>query len=291
MKVCMILKRNFEMLKTDSRVLREASALIEAGYEVYLIIFSSNGEEIITEYKGIKIKQVKIKSFWGLDKYNLFSINNKGYQDFIGKLMFFLPYNFLYYRRALQVASDINVDIYHCHDFETLSIGYKLKKRLGCKLIYDSHELWTESSYFSILPKIISLPLKMITVFLEKKIIRRTDINITVNDSISHYLYKKYNIIKPKVIRNVPKFIPIKNNENLLRKEFKLDSEKKIVIYQGYLSINRGIENVLSSWEYVNNNIVLIFMGYGPLLNKIKQIIKNKKLSNRIFIKKAVKPE
>jgi glycosyltransferase involved in cell wall biosynthesis len=167
----------------------------------------------------------------------------------------------------------------------------KLKKKLKCKLIYDSHELWTESSFFSIPPKIISIPLKKIISFFEKKMIKSSDINITVNNSIAIYLSKKYNIIKPRVIKNVPKITSYNNDEKLLKKEFNLTDEKKIIIYQGYLSLNRGIENLLSSVEFINSKIVLIFMGYGPLLGKIKKYIFEKKLTERVFIKGAVSPE
>ena len=53
--VCMLLKRNFETFKKDSRVLREATALLEENINVIILLYS--GEESIQKiiYKGIKV--------------------------------------------------------------------------------------------------------------------------------------------------------------------------------------------------------------------------------------------
>ena len=35
----------------------------------------------------------------------------------------------------------VKADVYHCHEADSLLVGYFIKKRLGCRLVYDSHEL------------------------------------------------------------------------------------------------------------------------------------------------------
>jgi glycosyltransferase involved in cell wall biosynthesis len=43
-------------------------------------------------------------------------------------------------QKALEIAKEINADIYHLHDPELLTIARKLKKQTGSKVVFDSHE-------------------------------------------------------------------------------------------------------------------------------------------------------
>ena len=43
-------------------------------------------------------------------------------------------------QKALELAQEIKADIYHLHDPELLTIARKLKKQIGAKVIFDSHE-------------------------------------------------------------------------------------------------------------------------------------------------------
>lgn len=43
-------------------------------------------------------------------------------------------------QKALEMAKEINADIYHLHDPELLTIARRLKKQTGAKVVFDSHE-------------------------------------------------------------------------------------------------------------------------------------------------------
>ncbi len=39
-----------------------------------------------------------------------------------------------------QQAKQVNADLYHRHDSERFPLGMRIKRRLGAKVVYDSHE-------------------------------------------------------------------------------------------------------------------------------------------------------
>ncbi|MBM3452298.1 MAG: glycosyltransferase family 4 protein [Bacteroidetes bacterium] len=43
-------------------------------------------------------------------------------------------------QKALELANELKADIYHLHDPELLTIARKLKKQIGAKVVFDSHE-------------------------------------------------------------------------------------------------------------------------------------------------------
>jgi hypothetical protein len=43
------------------------------------------------------------------------------------------------------VESDARPDIVHCNDLDTLLVGVRLKKKYGCRVVYDAHEYWPYS--------------------------------------------------------------------------------------------------------------------------------------------------
>lgn len=290
----MILKRNFEMLKKDSRVLREATALIEAGYEVTILIYSGpRDKEGCFKYLGINILSVPIKNINLLKNQNVFNTNFKSHKcsnnikKFIYKSIHYI-YKLRYENLMIKRALELKADVYHCHDFETLKIGCKIKKNKKCKLVYDSHEIFMEQESFQIgFNKII----KKIFIRIENKLIKKTDINITINESISNYFSEKYLIEKPYIIMNVPEEIEIDFKKEYLRKALNIEKSKKIVLYQGVLSEERGLKNLIEAFKYVEDNIVLVFMGFGPMYDDIKDITENNRFRGKIYLLDAVSPK
>ena len=126
MKILMILSKPF---MTDLRVYNEAKALTDAGHNVTIIVWDRR-----KEYKNEdEVNNIKI-----------IRIHNT-------TLMKILPNdilrNPLWWRNAYKKAIKLyngkfRFDVVHCHDLDTLKIGVKLKKKTGCKLIYDSHEIF-----------------------------------------------------------------------------------------------------------------------------------------------------
>ena len=67
-------------------------------------------------------------------------------------------------------------DVVHCHDLDTLYAGWRIKKRLGCPLIYDAHEHYPAMMSLSFPPALVRG-----FALWERRLIRRVDATITAS--------------------------------------------------------------------------------------------------------------
>jgi len=125
MKILMTLANPFTH---DPRVYDEAHSLVKAGHEVTVLAWNRYGDNIKNEkINGIDIHRVNNSKLMDSIPYPLFILQlwwNKGYKE------------------SLKLYEKYPFDVVHCHDFSSLPIGVKLKKKLGIKLVYDAHEIW-----------------------------------------------------------------------------------------------------------------------------------------------------
>lgn len=187
------------------------------------------------------------------------------------------PFSFSdYYSRSIKLVRKEPADIYHAHDLNTLPVAYWAKKKMGGKLVYDSHELYVETSGISSLEKLISK-------ILERVLIRRSNRVITVNRSIANELAKRYKVPPPTVIMNCPKIDCTEKTpgDNPLRRELGLDSETPLILYQGGYSPNRGLQNLIMSAHYLSK-VIIVLMGWGKLEQELKDLTKTEGLSERV---------
>ena len=179
--------------------------------------------------------------------------------------------------------------IYHGHDlpaaFPLLMIGKLFRK----KVIYDSHELYTEQDeYFNSL-------INRIWRFIEKKILNSFSDVIAVNDSRADIMKSEYGLWRrPQVIGNYPEeYLELKNKTSYFLDYIRNKTgavDGKIVLYQGGLDENRSLKALIEAFNFVMDGVYLILMGPETSngLN-YEAIIKKNHLNSRVFIHPAVK--
>lgn len=165
-----------------------------------------------------------------------------------------------FYMRASRVVANRPADVYHAHDFNTLPIAYLLARRHGAKLVYDSHEYYLERN----LANPYSRLGKFYRRLLEGFFVRRADLAITVNTTISNEISKLYGVSPLKVIMNTPSLAPKLNGRvyMTLREEFGIPSDMRLLIYVGAITFNRGLHQLIESLTILDD-CELIFMGHG----------------------------
>ena len=156
------------------------------------------------------------------------------------------------YRTLLDRARAVSVvpQVVVCHDIYALVVGVKLKKLMGCSVIYDSHEVWPEA----FLEEGGRLQRRVIA-FIEGRAIRKADVVITVNPQIAHYLEQQYRI---KHVLSVP-------NAEPLKKDVEPSCARPItfpikVLVQGRIVPGRGFEEFLSAWARVDDERVVLLV-------------------------------
>lgn len=175
-------------------------------------------------------------------------------------------------------------DAVWANDLDTLWACLLASKWKRKKIIYDSHEYFTEA------PELQGR--KFVKHFwerIEKRIFPKLPFIITVNDSIASFYEEKYGK-KLFVIRNVPMSLP--NSEIKSRKELNLPEDKHIIILQGSgINIDRGAEEAVEAMLSVENTILLLIGGGDvfPVLHKM--LDKKIGLTKKVIIRGRVPRE
>ena len=246
-------------LHSDQRVHRTCMAWEERGYEVILIGRKyPNSKELNRTYK--------------IHRFNCFW--NKG-------PLFYIEYQI----RLWAFLKKLQVDVYLANDLDTLLPNVFWSSRNKLPLVYDSHE------YFLGSPEIESRPvIKFIWSVAEKYAIPRVDFAVTVNDSISRQYHREYGK-SFDVVRNVPMtpssgFLFDNNSQQVkddTRRKLLLPLKKPIWIIQGAgINVDRGAEELLEATMALKGKVLLLIVGNGDAIPKLKLTVKSNNLNNDI---------
>ena len=172
-----------------------------------------------------------------------------------------------------------NIRVVNCHSIIVLPIGSLFKLLYRTKLIYDTHELETETSSLYGLRKNLAK-------IVEKVLIRFVDQIIVVSNSIADCYVRSYNIKKPVVVLNCPKLKSL-TPTNYFKEKYNLPNSGRLFIYQGNMAKGRGIPLLLDAFSILSNPTKnnIVFLGYGPFQNLI---LKYSKKYENIFYHDAI---
>jgi glycosyltransferase involved in cell wall biosynthesis len=242
-------------LSTDQRVARTCSVLFEQNYQVLLIGRNQQKSKPL-EKRDYDCKRIKLVFEQGPLFYFFFNM----------RLFFMLLFS--------------KVDLLFANDLDTLLPNYLISKIKNIPLIYDSHEIFCE------VPELqTNTTKKKIWELLEGFIVPKLKYCITVNESIANYFTNKYKV--PFVfVRNIPNYKKILNLKS--RTDLNLPLGKKIVILQGAgINIQRGAEELVESFKYLDDNYLLLIIGSGDVISTLKENASKLQLQNKIrFIDK-----
>jgi len=312
-KVCAFVFNHFT---NDARVLRECSALVEAGYEVDLIALHNfemkdllKREQRKEGFRVIRVNdRLPMILRWPfiIAEFvkNIFAIN------VITKILSIIlvliclisePITtiitvillMLFSHRIVKVASrraysilemtfyglKRNYDIYHANDLNTLPqaiVGAKLFRRK--KLVYDSHEVQSSRSGYE----------NPIFGKIEKFLIKFIDIMIHENDTRAKFTQDLYNIPYPEVIHNYP-FVshPEESHSVNLHKLVGISEDEPILLYQGGIQKGRGLEQIIQAAPKYKRGTV-VFIGDGKIKPNLIKLVDELQLHDRVkFIDKV----
>lgn len=231
-------------LTTDQRVGKTCEVLSEIGYDVILVGRKlKKSLPIQRNYKTIRFKLLFNKGF-------LF------YAEFNIRLFIFL----LFTRKNILFSNDL----------DTLLPNYLLSLLQQKRLIFDSHELFSE------IPELVNNPkIKYFWLYLEKTIIPKLKNVITVSNSIKKHYNNLYGI-SATVIRNIPKI------EKIDQKNFEINTKgKKVILYQGAVNMGRGIELMIDTMPLLDEFIFIVF-GDGDIVKELKERVTSLDVNDKV---------
>lgn len=183
-------------------------------------------------------------------------------------------------------------DYIYANDLPCLKPAIILKQKLNAKVIYDSHEIYTETinQFFpynsrglkKIIFNLIIFFMRKVGVNTERKLLQKTDYFITVGEGVKLYFKKKYKIDDIIVLMNFPSNLIIAEAFNL-KNLLKISQTDFLVIYQGMLNFGRGLFTMIESFKYTNPNVKLLILGDGPIKVDLIAFVKLNNLINNVF--------
>lgn len=231
-------------LSTDQRVDKICNTLLDLNFDVLLLgRILPQSESIERVYKTKRFKLWFNKGVLFYANYNI-------------RLFFFLLFN--------------KPDVFWSNDLDTLWANYIVSRWKNKQLIFDSHEYFTE------VPELLDRPkVQRFWKRIERNILPKLKHVLTVSPSIADLYKKEYNI-DVKLLRNVPLL-----KQNPIEVETIKTNGKKIIIYQGAINVNRGIEHMVEAMKYIDNAILYI-LGKGDISEQIKSLIIKLNLTEKV---------
>ncbi|MCL4376538.1 MAG: glycosyltransferase family 4 protein [Candidatus Parvarchaeota archaeon] len=176
-----------------------------------------------------------------------------------------------YKNKAAELSSKVEFDVIHANDWVTGKAAIEIKKRTGKKLVATIHS--TEYD------RTAGKPWERIEKE-EKALIDNADTIVTVSRRLKEELISLYHADEKKtsVIYNA-----------INREKFngiKRDSNRKVVLYVGRLSVQKGIDNLIKAFKIVsekNDNALLYIIGEGPELSNLINLSINLDLSDKVI--------
>ena len=232
----------------DQRVNKIAKSLSKLGFDVLLIGRKLHNSEYIKE------RPYKTKRFHLL---------------FNSGPLFYATYNIRLFFTLLTKPCELLI----ANDLDTLLANFLVSKIRGIPLIYDTHE------YFCNVPELTDRPfIRSVWKSLERWIFPKLKTVITVNGSLAKLYADEYNI-KVHTIHNFPE--TSLNPDLKTKKELGIPENKKLVLYQGAVNIDRGLEEAIEAMTFLDDSILLI-IGTGDILPDLKTLVIRKGLADRI---------
>lgn len=182
----------------DTRVIREATTLAAAGYDVHII-----GRDVPTDFvppPGVTVESV------GRGR----GLRPGGQRPSRDPLpvrtarWLLLPEHRAHVEHAWADAAQARAsagpaaDVVHAHDFNTLRLGARLARHWGARLVYDTHEYWSGR------PR-VGRPTPIITTRqrrAERELGGRADVVLTVGEGIADALRRDHGWNRVTVVRN-----------------------------------------------------------------------------------------
>jgi glycosyltransferase involved in cell wall biosynthesis len=234
-------------LVTDQRVHKVCSSLHKDGYKIVLV-GRRKKESLPLRNRIYSVKRFSLPVRKGFLFYAFYNI----------RLFFFL----LFSRADILVANDL----------DTLLPNFLVSKIKGIPLAYDNHE------YFTGVPELMERPfVRSVWKAIERFVFPKLKYVYTENESKKKLFEEEYNV-PLLVVRNFPQRllkvpVPIERPEWI--------GDKKVILYQGAINKDRGIEEMVEAMQYLDGFVFLI-IGTGDLDHFIQGKISRLELNHKI---------
>lgn len=265
-KVCMHV---LGIARTDVRVMRAATALIEAGCTVTVVDVDDVGNQQNEEdIRGVHIRHIVVSRSFASTRFERWTLVK-------------VPLMFI---RCMLRLIQTPADIYHAHDVSALPACYFAARLRRKPLIYEAHEMPLFERPWSEMSRSRRLLHKLLTVLLAHIVPNCAGI-ITVSPPIVRGICNRYHVPNVILIRNTPVYRAVPKSDRL-RQYLGLNPAVRIALYQGYLQSGRSLDRLVRAAAFLEPDIVIVMMGkgIGTVKPELEALISSEGLGDRVKI-------
>ena len=186
-----------------------------------------------------------------------------------------------YKNKAIELSSKTDFDVIHANDWVTGGAAIEIKNRTGKKLIATIHS--TEYD------RTAGKPWERISEE-EKRLIDKADKVVTVSNRLKSEIMEIYGTDEKK-INVIYNAINREDGASVKKKNI----ERKVVLYIGRLSVQKGIDNLIKAFKLVSEKdkgAVLYVVGEGSEMKNLIDLSINLELADKvIFLGRAPEKE
>lgn len=232
----------------DPRVRQEALTLIRLGYRVHLIAWDRDLKAPPSEcLEGVEVERVFLRSTHGRGTIQIF----------------FYAYLYL---KLLSRGFRTSFDAVHCHDLDTLPLGFLLGKLKRKPVVYDAHESFPDMLE-SVHPKV-----RLGLAKLENFLIRRVDLLITVGEKLRrHFAARgaKHSVVVGNW-KQLQDFSRTEREKLEVRHRLGIPDGATVVICITQLLKDRKLEELLAAVDQCSD-VYVVIGGKGALEGLVKE--------------------
>jgi len=178
-------------------------------------------------------------------------------------------------------------DIWHGMWAGSLPALSAIRSRHGGRTIYDSRDVFMRSREFARLGR----PGRTILEWFERRWASRADQVLTVNHAYAKLLGRQLHVPLPGVVMNCPEtWTPPTPRPDLIRRALALRDDTVVILYQGILTADRGIEQAMEAIRLVPG-AVLVLLGFGVMRDRLALAVAGAPYLGRVYLLPAVPPE
>lgn len=232
----------------ESRILKETKSLVDSGLfeRIYIGAIWDDGlaeNEQLDNRRSVRRVPLRTRKLPGI----------------LGKLLRFVEW----YLRVFFEFRCKQPKFLNCHSLSVLPLGLFFNWFCGSRLIYDTHELETETMESNGLRRIMAR-------VLERALIGQVEAVIVVSNSIGKWYRDTYNLKNVHVVRNIPEARPsTARKSGLLRQTFGIGDNELLFICQGIMDEGRGINIIMKAFACTEPDRHVVFLGNGPLESEV----------------------
>jgi glycosyltransferase involved in cell wall biosynthesis len=274
MKVCLHV---LSPLRTNIRAVRAVTALAQAGFMITLVDIEhhssrSNDKDLAAKFiitpKEQEIENVNLRHIFLPERFALFYEPTHALRWLLFKAL-----RMVY---AIVVLLRTPADIYHASDLTALPACYIAALMHHKPLILEVYDMPLVSPQTMRWKWLYILCRRVL-----KLMVSRCYVVISPSPQIVQEMKRCYGSKAGMLLRNMPPYQPPPTS-NHIRDYLNLSPRTRIVLYQGILMKDRGLDVIIPAARFLNPNIVIVFMGKGEMQAELQALIRQEGVTERV---------